>query len=239
MEEQNISNSNEEVSEIKDGDLLNTANNILSLLNYSQKLENEEDLFLDDFYVSIIGNLLSDLQPEINPGNTLEEKAEIMNKLVQSLSQAIEVDLPHINGAAIILNHDKYSAKNLLDVISELIKTIIDNNLEEVQEDKNEENNFSEQKKKRSNKNEINIDDSNNELNKNIEEYKIDENSEEKEKEYKISENIDSNENVDNDNIKTNNENDNIENMEHLENMENIKQRFLYHNHQRRILNSY
>ena len=52
MEEQN--NSNEEESQIMEGDLLNIANNILSLLNYSQKLENEEDLFLDDFYVSII-----------------------------------------------------------------------------------------------------------------------------------------------------------------------------------------
>ena len=48
-EEQN--NSNEEESQIMEGDLLNLANNILSLLNYSQKLENEEDLFLDDFYV--------------------------------------------------------------------------------------------------------------------------------------------------------------------------------------------
>ena len=51
MEDQNNSNSNqEEESEIKDGDLLTIANNILSLLNYSQKLDNEEDLFLDDFF---------------------------------------------------------------------------------------------------------------------------------------------------------------------------------------------
>ena len=147
-EEQN--NSNEEESQIMEGDLLNLANNILSLLNYSQKLENEEDLFLDDFYVSIIGNLLSEVQPEITPGKDIQEKAQIMDQLVKSLSQAIEVDLPHINGAAIILNHDKVSAKNLLDVISELIKTIIDNNLEEVEEEKNDENdkNYSSNKKK-------------------------------------------------------------------------------------------
>ena len=190
MEEQNNSNSNqEEESEIKDGDLLNIANNILSLLNYSQKLDNEEDLFLDDFYVSIIGNLLSDNQPEISPGETLQEKAEIMNQLVLSLSQAIEVDLSHINGAGIILNHDKVSAKNLLDVISELIKTIIDNNLEEVQEEKNEENdkNFSESKKKEEIKisevsqasNVINTGESNDELNKKIKEYQIEENNNE------------------------------------------------------------
>ena len=118
MEEDQINtNSNRDESEIKDGDLLNIANNILFLLNHSQRLENEEDLFLDDFYVSIIGNLLSENQPELTPGNTLQEKAEIMDKLVQSLSKAIEVDLPQINGSGIILNHDKESAKNLLDVI--------------------------------------------------------------------------------------------------------------------------
>ena len=117
--------------EIKDGDLLEAANNILSLLDYSQKLENEEDLFLDDFYVSIIGNLLSDIQPEIQPGESREEKAKIMDNLIKTLSKAIEIDLPHINGAAIVLEHDKVSAKNLLDLISDLIKTIIDNNLEE------------------------------------------------------------------------------------------------------------
>ena len=116
--------------EIKDGDLLEAANNILSLLDYSQKLENEEDLFLDDFYVSIIGNLLSDIQPEIQPGESREEKAKIMDNLIKTLSKAIEIDLPHINGAAIVLEHDKVSAKNLLDLISDLIKTIIDNNLE-------------------------------------------------------------------------------------------------------------
>ena len=136
MTDQNNSNK----IEIKDGELLETANNILSLLDYSQKLENEEELFKDDFYVSIIGNLLSDIQPEISPGETNEEKAEIMNKLLETLSKAIEVDLPHINGAAIILEHDKVSAKNLLDLISELIKTIIDNNLEEGEEEEDEAN---------------------------------------------------------------------------------------------------
>ena len=190
MEEDQINtNSNRDESEIKDGDLLNIANNILFLLNHSQRLENEEDLFLDDFYVSIIGNLLSENQPELTPGNTLQEKAEIMDKLVQSLSKAIEVDLPQINGSGIILNHDKESAKNLLDVILELIKTIIDNNLEEVEEDKNE--NISDKKKINNNKNNYNIDDSNNELNKNIEEYQIDENDDldkNNNNEYKIKE---------------------------------------------------
>ena len=199
MEEQN--NSNEEESQIMEGDLLNIANNILSLLNYSQKLENEEDLFLDDFYVSIIGNLLSEVQPEIVPGKDIQEKAQIMDQLVKSLSQAIEVDLPHINGAAIILNHDKVSAKNLLDVISELIKTIIDNNLEEVEEEKNDENdkNYSSNKKKSESKN-INTEESNknDELNKKIEEYYDDninnernenENEKEKENDFKIKEN--------------------------------------------------
>ena len=152
MDEQNDSNE----LDVKDGDLLDAANNILALLDYSQKLENEEDLFLDDFYVSIIGNLLSDIQPEITPGETKEDKAEIMNKLIKTLSQAIEVDLPHINGAAIVLEHDKVSAKNLLDLIAELIKAIIANNLEEGEEEDDEvqkKNNFSEKKNKSDKKN--------------------------------------------------------------------------------------
>ena len=188
MEEQN--NSDQDEYQITEGDLLNTANNILSLLNSSQKLENEEDLFLDDFYVSIIGSLLSDVQPEITPGNTIQEKAKVMDKLVQSLSKAIEVDLPHINGSGIVLNHDKVSAKNLLDVISELIKTIIDNNLEEVEEEKNEENEkyFSEQKMKEENKKQ--------DLNKKIEEYQISDND------------IEKNENIINENNKEEKKND-------------------------------
>ena len=68
-----------------------------------------------------------------------------------TLSQAIEVDLPHINGAAIVLEHDKVSAKNLLDLISELIKTIIDNNLEEKEEEEEAKNNFSDKKNKSEN----------------------------------------------------------------------------------------
>ena len=178
---ENENNLNQDESQIKEGDLLNSANNILSLLNYSQKLENEEDLFLDDFYVSIIGNLLSDIQPEIVPGGNIKEKAQVMDKLVKSLSQAIEIDLPHINGADIILNHDKVSAKNLLDVISELIKTIIDNNLEEVEEEKNEEN----EKIHPETKNNI---EKQKVLNKNIEEYQLS-NEEVEQNEFKKNEN--------------------------------------------------
>ena len=187
MDEQNDSNE----LEIKEGDLLEVANNILSLLDYSKKIEDEESLFSDDFYVSIIGNLLSDIQPEISPGESKEEKAEIMNKLIKTLSQAIEVDLKHINGAAIVLNHDKVSAKYLLDLISELIKTIIDNNLEEgeaeaEQEGEGEEENISEKNNfeinsdtgnkakiissEKKHRNNMNLSESN-ELNKNIEIY--------------------------------------------------------------------
>jgi hypothetical protein len=202
MEEQN--NSDQDEYQITEGDLLNTANNILSLLNSSQKLENEEDLFLDDFYVSIIGSLLSDVQPEITPGNTIQEKAKIMDKLVQSLSKAIEVDLPHINGSGIVLNHDKVSAKNLLDVISELIKTIIDNNLEEVEEEKNEENekNFSDNKMKEENKKQ--------DLNKRIEEYQVSDND------------IEKNENIENENNKEEEKN-NLDENENIE-TEQMKQ---------------
>ena len=203
MDDQNDSNE----IEINDGDLLEEANNILSLLGYSQKLEDEEKLFLDDFYVSIIGNLLTDIQPEISPGETKKEKAEIMDKLIETLSQAIEVDLKHINGAAIILEHDKYSAKNLLDLILELIKTIFDNNLEEEEEEEKKIDNSDKKKIDENNIIDINNDNNyvrssekkdkhnldlseSNELNKNIEIFNDDEEDENNIKKENIIEEI-------------------------------------------------
>ena len=48
-----------------------------------------------------------------------------MNKLLSTLSQSIEEDLPHINWASITLEHDRVSANNLFDIISELIKALL------------------------------------------------------------------------------------------------------------------
>ena len=130
MNDSNSSNQN-----VEEGELLLIANNILSLLNYSSKLEDENDLFLDDFYISIIGNILVDDETELKPGKTLEEKAKSLKNLIKSLSVMIETDLSSIDGEAIVLKHDRVSAKNLLGIIYELIETMIKVNLDQQDDD--------------------------------------------------------------------------------------------------------
>ena len=66
----------EEINKIFKFNNNNTSYNFLSLLNYSQKFDNEDELLLDDFYVSLIGNLLLENQPEIVQGKTLEENTK-------------------------------------------------------------------------------------------------------------------------------------------------------------------
>ena len=173
MSEHNSNDSKSNNASIHDGDLLEIANNILNLLNYSQKLENEEDLFLDDFYVSTLGNFLSEGQLEISPGNSPEEKVEILNQLIQMLSQMIEMDLSNISGEAIVIKHDKTSVKFLLELIEELLKTIINVNNEEENENSKDflatkeetnENNDNDQSNNEREKSEE-IDDVNNDIN--------------------------------------------------------------------------
>ena len=120
---------------IKDGEVLQIANNILGLLDYSQQLDDEDVLFSDEFYISILSNLLTEQNYEIKPGETPEEKVKSLKQLIKLLGQIIEMDLSQISAKGIILEHDKSSAKSLLELIEELIKTLINANLEE--EEKN------------------------------------------------------------------------------------------------------
>ena len=53
---------------IKEGEVLQIANNILGLLEYSQQLTDEEILFSDEFYISILSNLLTEQKADIQPG---------------------------------------------------------------------------------------------------------------------------------------------------------------------------
>ena len=128
---------------IKEGEVLQVANNILGLLEYSQQLEDEEVLFSDEFYISILSNLLTEQNYEINPGETPEQKVKSLKQLIKLLSEIIEVDLSQISAKGIIMEHDKFSAKSLLELIEELIKTLMNANLEE-----GEENNEKKEKKK-------------------------------------------------------------------------------------------
>ena len=124
---------------IKEGEVLQIANNILSLLDYSKQLTDEDVLFSDEFYISILSNLLIEQNKEIKPGETPEEKATSLKQLIKLLSEIIEMDLSQINAEGIIMNHDKASAKSLLELIEELIKTLMNANLEEENSEKKKE----------------------------------------------------------------------------------------------------
>ena len=57
--------SNNQDNEIE---LIDIANYILTLLDSSDKLENEEDLFSDEFYISVISALMTDELNKLKPG---------------------------------------------------------------------------------------------------------------------------------------------------------------------------
>ena len=137
----------EQSDTVPEGALLSIANNILSLLEYSSELENEEDLFLDDFYIAIVSNLVSDRKFNIVPGKTKSEKVKSLDALIQFLSQIIEMDFSQISAKGIIEEHDRVSAKCLLELIEELIKALIEQNGEEEQSEK-EAHNISEDMKR-------------------------------------------------------------------------------------------
>ena len=135
----NIDDDQNEES-IPEGAILMIANNILSLLEYSDQLTDEEVLFSDEFYISILSNLLTDKKFEIQPGETSEQKIKNLKKLLKLLSEIIEMDLSQISPEGIIKKHDKYSAKSFLELLEELIKTLMNANLGEEESDKENEN---------------------------------------------------------------------------------------------------
>jgi hypothetical protein len=126
---------NSESLSVPEGALLEIANRILNLLDYPSELENEEDLFLDDFYIAIVGNLINDTKFDLKPGRDNEEKVQSLKKLLKLLQEIIEMDLSHINPEAIIYKHDRISTKSLLELIEELIKALINENEKEENEE--------------------------------------------------------------------------------------------------------
>ena len=125
---------------IPNGEVLKIANNILTLLEYPEKIANEDDLFSDEFYITILNNLLTEKKFDIQPGETDEEKVDNLKKLIQLLSEIIEIDLSQISAEGIIMEHDKASAKSFLELLEELIKTLMNGNLDEEESDNGNEN---------------------------------------------------------------------------------------------------
>ena len=115
-----------------EGDLLELANNILSIFNSSAKIESEEDLFSDEFYISIISILMPDEELQMEPGKTAEEKVKNLKTLLDYLSNILEVDLSKINAKSIIIKHDKENTRDLLELLSSIIQTLIKANIEQM-----------------------------------------------------------------------------------------------------------
>ena len=109
-------------------------------MEYPEKLSNEDDLFSDEFYITILNNLLTEKKFDIQPGETDEEKVDNLKKLIQLLSEIIEIDLSQISAEGIIMEHDKASAKSFLELLEELIKTLMNGNLDEEESENGNEN---------------------------------------------------------------------------------------------------
>jgi hypothetical protein len=206
-------------------ELLKIANNILNLLEYPSELEREEDLYSDEFYIAIVGNLISDRNFDIQQGNTEKEKVESLKKLVDLLSQIIDMDLSHILPEGIIVKKDKISTKCLLELIEELIKALINENEDESQasiknnlSDNNFKNNISDDNIIRGNRLKIDSENSDNKLHDKDDEIDMDKilreekNSNEKKNEPKLIQESDINNiNINSDNNTNTNLNINLE----------------------------
>ena len=116
-------------------DLLTLARGIYELLSINKEIESEDELFSDEVYIEIISKIIPDIQEEISPGNTPDEKVETIQMLLSILSNLVEANLSKINAKKIVIDHDKNSAKNFLELLLELINAIINNEGEELEED--------------------------------------------------------------------------------------------------------
>ena len=122
-----------------DKNLLTLANKIYSIFYQDKEIKSIEELFSDKIYLDIIGNLLPNIQEEINPGKTDEEKIETLSLLLSLLSKLIDSEID-IDPEKIILEHDKKSAQNFLEILLEITMSLINSGAEfEEEEDELEE----------------------------------------------------------------------------------------------------
>ena len=122
-----------------DKNLLTLANKIYSIFYQDKEIKSIEELFSDKIYLDIIGNFLPNIQEEISPGKTDEEKIETLSLLLSLLSKLIDSEID-INPEKIILEHDKKSAQNFLEILLEITMSLINSGAEfEEEEDELEE----------------------------------------------------------------------------------------------------
>ena len=132
-------NDSNSLSKSQNIDILSLARGIYELLNINKEIESEDELFSDEVYIEIITKIIPDIQDEISPGSTPEEKVETIKMLLSLLGNLVEANLSTINAKKIVLEHDKESAKNFLELLLELINVIINSGGEELEdEDEND-----------------------------------------------------------------------------------------------------
>ena len=122
-------------------DLVDMANIILNAFNSSKQIT-EEDLYSDEFYISVFLALMSDEEEvKIDPGQTPEEKIENMKLIVANLAQLFQGEIPDIDVKKIILKKDKENARKLVEIFFTMIQMLIQEkmNLEEEKGDTDEE----------------------------------------------------------------------------------------------------
>ena len=144
-----LSNSMSSSHSVQSGQLLKIANNILHMLDYSSDLDSEDDLFSDEFYISVISAIVSDDVFDIPIGENPKDKIKSLKKLINLLSKMIDADLSHINTEKIIMKKDKKHTKYLLELLEQIIQTLINEGQEDDSEStKKSQNNNSEPNKK-------------------------------------------------------------------------------------------
>ena len=121
-------------------DLLSIPNTIYQILGQEKELKSEEELYSDEVYLDIISILLPNIDGEITPGKTPEEKIETLSLLLSLLGKLLEADLD-IDPKKIVLEHDRENAKNFLEILLRVTTSLLNSGAElEEEEDEFEEN---------------------------------------------------------------------------------------------------
>ena len=110
-------------------DLLGIANTLYSLLGQGKEIKSEDELYSDKVYLNIISALIPNIQEEITPGKTPEEKIETIGLLLSLLGKLLEADLD-IDPKKIVIDKDKESAKNFLDILLEVTTSLMNSGAE-------------------------------------------------------------------------------------------------------------
>lgn len=140
-------------------DNLALANQILEALGQEFSLNNEDYLYDDEFYLTIIGNIIPENSIDMESGETQKEKAKKIDSLLEYLSHIIELDLSHLSGKGIVIKKDENCVNGFLQLIAQLI-TVLKN--ENIDDDNNIDNsnliNASEPNSQQLNDNDLRID---------------------------------------------------------------------------------